>query len=57
MVLGRLNEKEKNKNVKLVSREGKLKKKIIFLIHFMTVFDIFLKGIHHINLVKIEDMK
>ena len=25
--------------------------------NFMTVFDIFLNGIHHINLVKIEDMK
>ena len=23
----------------------------------MTVFDIFLNGIHHINLLKIEDMK
>ena len=31
--------------------------KIWFLTNFMTVFDISLNGIHHINLVKIVDMK
>ena len=57
MVLGRASEKETNKTVKLVSREGKFFLKIWFLTTFMKVIDIFENDIHHINLLDIKDMK
>ena len=56
LVLGRANEKEQNKNVKFVSREGKLFFNLIFQ-HFYHIHYYFLNGIHHINLVNILDMK
>ena len=55
-VLGCKSDKEKNKSVKLVSREGKLFENLL-LTTFLTVNDILTNGNHHISLVKIEDVK